>query len=128
MTDQNGGDQDAGENHEEEGGQLENYPALNNSLLLVLREPGCYSFVKFVNSAAPSSRVELRMVYDVDPQDLSYSDSEEEEVEDEKADEMSEEEEPFPEESEDTAVLEEEDDEDDAVSYTHLTLPTIYPV
>lgn len=49
-------------------------PASNNTLNLVLHDPGTHKFVKYVNSCAPGSRWDIAAEYEVSPDDVGAED------------------------------------------------------
>lgn len=57
----------ADEYNEDDDTELLSVSASNNTLSLVYRDPGTMRFVKYVGSAAPSSRYDICMEYDVPP-------------------------------------------------------------
>lgn len=50
--------------------QCAQVPASNNTLNLVLHDPGTHKFVKYVASNAPGSRWDVAAEYEVSPEDV----------------------------------------------------------
>ena len=73
---------EGGEEEEEDNStSLLSVSACNNTLNLVMRDEGVMRFVKYVSAAAPGSRWDIAVEYEIAPPLAAGSDSEESEME-----------------------------------------------